>query len=159
LASETYVSQDDGALFKYMRLPGHLRHVSVSRHTSPFHHLQIVRKFVQLILFSFYPVVKHYIIYYIRRVDPSIAPYILTTIVMSSITKSSNSNFQQNMSSSPPITHAMPAHPQGGYNPSAIQAWTQSLPSHTVSSGRSQHADDAAVQAYLQAKMALFSRH
>jgi hypothetical protein len=52
----------------------------------------------------------------------------------------------------------MPAHPQGGYNHSAIQAWTQSLPTHTVSSGRPQHANDAAVQAYLQAKMALFSR-
>lgn len=78
---------------------------------------------------------------------------------MSSFTKSSNSVSRQNMSSSPPTTHAMPAHPQGGYNPSAIQAWTQSLPAHTVSSGRSQHANDAAVQAYLQAKMALFSRN
>lgn len=78
---------------------------------------------------------------------------------MSSITKSSNSISRQNMSSSPPTTHAMPAHPQGGYNASAIQAWTQSLPTHTVSSGRSQQANDAAVQAYLQAKMALFSRN
>jgi hypothetical protein len=117
------------------------------------------QKFVQLILFLFYPVVKHYIVYYTRRVDPSSVTYVSINIVMSSITKSSNSNFQQNMSSSPPTTHAMAAHPQGGYNPSAIQAWTQSLPAHTVSSGRSQHANDAAVQAYLQAKMALFSRH
>ncbi|KAK6004702.1 hypothetical protein QM012_008564 [Aureobasidium pullulans] len=78
---------------------------------------------------------------------------------MSSVTKSSNSLSRQNLSSSPPTTHAMPAHPQGGYNPSAIQAWTQSLPTHTVSSRRSKQTDDAAVQAYLQAKMALFSRH
>ncbi|KAG2169797.1 MAG: Uncharacterized protein AUREO_000870 [Aureobasidium pullulans] len=78
---------------------------------------------------------------------------------MSSVTKSANSLSRQNMSSSPPTTYAMPAHPQGGYNPSAIQAWTQSLPAHAVSSGRSKDANDAAVQAYLQAKMALFSRN
>ncbi|KAH0144214.1 hypothetical protein KCU67_g13187, partial [Aureobasidium melanogenum] len=78
---------------------------------------------------------------------------------MSSVTKSSNALSQQNLSSSPPNTHAMPAHPQGGYNPSAIEAWTQSLPTRTVSSGRSRDANDAAVQAYLQAKMALFSRN
>lgn len=53
-------------------------------------------------------------------------------------------------------TRATPVFPSGqGYNPAAIQNWSQG-----VSDGTRKRSDpqDPAVQAYLQAKMALFSK-
>jgi hypothetical protein len=62
------------------------------------------------------------------------------------------------MDSSPTTSYAGLAQIKDGYNASAIQAWAQSLPTHTVGSSRKSDANDAAVQAYLQAKMALFQK-
>ena len=59
--------------------------------------------------------------------------------------------------SSPPFARTKSLHSsQQGYNTAAVQSWTQGLSNH--GSGRMNDPQDPAVQAYLQAKMALFQK-